>query len=132
MRKHMNEKFCCERCGTEILEVCRGAYIEGKILCPKCKDAWDACKARFFENANLEAGIYPLTIVRDRYTGDYSGGAYTAWKHYVDEIPREIRGNDGECRDFWWGSEPERYKVGKGATVAEAVADLARKMGVAE
>lgn len=132
MRKYMDENFVCERCGTPFPEVGRGAYIEGKIVCLKCKEAWDAHKARFFENANLEAGIYPLTIVRDRYTGDYSGGAYTAWKHYVDEIPREIRGNDGECREFWYGEKAEQYKVGKGATIAEAVADLARKMGVAE
>lgn len=129
MRKHMNEKFCCERCGAEILEIGRGAYIEGKILCPKCKAAWDACKARFFEN---ETGIYPLVVVCDRYTGVYSGGEYTAWNHYLDEIPQEIESGDVECREFWLGETADRYKVGKGATVAEAVADLARKMEVAE
>lgn len=28
----------------------------------------------------MERDIYPLTIVKDRYTGVYSGGIYTAWK----------------------------------------------------
>ena len=73
--------------------------------------------------------IYPLTIVSDRYSGTYSGGVYTAWNHYVDEIPHEIEGDDGVCREFWWCGASEKYRVGKGSTIAEAVADLARKMG---
>ena len=72
--------------------------------------------------------IYPLTIVCDRYNGTYSGGKYTAWNHYVDEIPHEIESNDCTCRAFWWCGESEQYTVGKGETIAEAVADLARKM----
>lgn len=73
--------------------------------------------------------IYPLVIVCDRYNGTYSGGAYTAWNHYVDEIPHEIEGDDVECMGFWWGDASEKYTVGKGATIEEAVADLARKIG---
>ena len=72
--------------------------------------------------------IYPLTIVCDRYIGTYSGGVYTAWNHYVDEIPLEIEGDDVECYSFWWGDEPKKYMVGKGETIVEAVADLAHKM----
>lgn len=73
--------------------------------------------------------IYPLVIVCDRYNGTYSGGVYTAWNQYVDEIPHEIEADDGTCSGFWWGEASEKYTVGKGATIEEAVADLARKIG---
>ena len=73
--------------------------------------------------------IYPLVIVCDRYNGTYSGGKYTAWNHCLDEIPQEIEGDDVECMGFWWGEASEKYTVGKGSTIAEAVEDLARKMG---
>lgn len=75
--------------------------------------------------------IYPLTVVCDRYTGTYSGGAYTAWNLDPWDVPREIEGDDGTCREFWWSGVADRYVVGKGGTVAEAVADLAQKMEVA-
>lgn len=31
--------------------------------------------------------VYPLTILRDRYGGTYSGGAYLAWNRHYDDIP---------------------------------------------
>lgn len=72
--------------------------------------------------------IYPLVIICDRYTGAYSGGKYTAWNHDLEDIPPEIDGDDVDCRNFWWGGEADKYNVGKGSTIAEAVMDLARKL----
>ena len=34
--------------------------------------------------------VYPLTIKADRYSGVYSGGAYTAWPCDEAEIPSEV------------------------------------------
>ncbi len=73
----------------------------------------------------MENKIYPLTIVRDRYTGTYSGGKYTAWNVELEEIPTEIADNDVPCRNFWYEQEDNpTYIVGKGDTVSEALADL--------
>lgn len=70
--------------------------------------------------------IYPLTIVKDRYTGVYSGGVYTAWnkKHY--ELPDDIDGNDTDCCSFW--ATNKNIIVGIGDTVNEAITDLKSKL----
>lgn len=73
----------------------------------------------------IEDEIYPLTIVSDRYSGVYSGGAYTAWNMDADEIPADINGGDIECDKFW---EENRLVCGKGSTVSEAVLDLYLKL----
>ena len=65
--------------------------------------------------------IYPLTIIKDRYGGTYSGGEYTAWKLDFDEIPPEAAGDDANCYDFW---KKNKTPVGKGDSIREAVLDL--------
>lgn len=45
--------------------------------------------------------IYPLTITKDRYTGTYSGGEWTAWNCDADEVPEEIACDDVTCCEFW-------------------------------
>ena len=73
----------------------------------------------------MENEIYPLVIVKDRYTGTYSRGKYTAWNVYFNEIPSEIDDEDAVCRNFWYAQEDNpTYIVGKGNTVSEALADL--------
>lgn len=66
--------------------------------------------------------IYPLTIVQDRYNGIYSGGKFTAWNLYPDELPEEAFGDDVTCRCFWADQE---IAVGRGSTPNEALFDLA-------
>lgn len=73
--------------------------------------------------------LYPLTIIRDRYTGVYSGASFTAWNLDYDEIPYEVSGDDISCHQFWSGLDTAIYVVGKGATVEEAYCDLLQKMG---
>ena len=75
----------------------------------------------------MEDEIYPLVIIRDRYTGTYSGGKYTAWSGDVEDIlpPPEVEADDVVCGIFWHNQEDNpTYIVGKGDTVSEALADL--------
>ena len=79
--------------------------------------------------------IYPLTIVADRYSGTYSGGIFTAWNLYFDELPNEIDGGDVECMDFWYGENGDIYGdrrkdivCGVGSTPNNAVSDLYMKL----
>lgn len=76
----------------------------------------------------IEDEIYPLTIVSDRYSGTYSGGAYTAWNLYDGCVPSEISEDDVTCCGFWSGADCEEYVVGKGRTVSEALLDLYVKL----
>ena len=68
---------------------------------------------------------YPLTIVRDRYNGVYSGGRFTCWPLPYHAIPREADGRDMECQRFW--DYYDKSEVGVGNTVEKAVKDLERK-----
>lgn len=66
---------------------------------------------------------YPVTVVKDRFGGVYSGGAYTAWNLEPWELPNEIAGGDMICCDFW-ADNRNRQICGKGATPDEAERDL--------
>lgn len=68
---------------------------------------------------------YPLTIIADRYTGCYSGGKFTAWPLYNDDIPEEPCGDDYTAMKFW---EKYKYPVGIGDTLQEAYEDLLPKV----
>lgn len=70
--------------------------------------------------------IYPLTIVRDRYNGVYSGGKYLAWHCEPYEVPDVIFSDDVSCSYYWGNVNP--YLVGKGDTPKEALDDLRRKI----
>lgn len=65
--------------------------------------------------------MYPITIVKDRYGGTYSGGAFLAFNLPCEEIPLEIDADDVTCYKFWKNT---KIKVGKGATPDEALNDL--------
>lgn len=69
--------------------------------------------------------IYPITIVLDRYCGAYSGGIYTAWNLYPENVPKEIDGSDSECMDFW---NTNKTLCGKGDTPNAAVASLSAEI----
>ena len=80
-----------------------------------------------------ESEVYPLTIVSDRYGGCYSDGQYLALNCYACDVPNEIGGCDGEEMVFFGeGGGHEKYKIGKGATPDEALADLARLLSESE
>lgn len=65
--------------------------------------------------------IYPLTIIKDRYSGAYSHGIYTAWNLDFEEIPTEINDEDVICHSFWLNN---KIPVGKGNTPIEAMHNL--------
>lgn len=74
--------------------------------------------------------LYPLVIVADRYSGIFSGGAFTAWNVDIDEVPWEIAGDDstaltifGEIRN---GERDLVYGVGR--TPDDAAMDLYLKL----
>ena len=73
--------------------------------------------------------IYPLTIVSDRNGGMYSKGKYLAFNNYVEDIPKEIDGND-KYQEIFWNTKGlfDQYKIGKGNTINDAVLDLHSKM----
>ena len=66
--------------------------------------------------------LYPITIIKDRYNGIYSGGAFLAFNLDYDEIPWEINQDDVTCMVFW--STNKNMIVGRGATPQEAYENL--------
>lgn len=77
---------------------------------------------------------YPLTVVMDRYSGVYSGGYFTAWNRYSQEIPSYIDGSDGAAMAFWdnYHKKEETFEdgyqmVGFGETADAAIKDLIAK-----
>lgn len=64
---------------------------------------------------------YPLTIIADRYSGAYSGGAFLAFPVDYYEIPARVSASDIECCEFW--DEYTGY-VGLGGDPEEALKSL--------
>jgi nitrous oxidase accessory protein NosD len=78
---------------------------------------------------------YPLTIIRDRYSGMSAGGTFTAWNREVECIPDEVSGGDFESIDFWenyWSNYDNITRdfdvIGVGNTPNDAVDDLIRRL----
>lgn len=74
----------------------------------------------------MDYRIYPLTVVLDRYTGCYSGGRWTAWNMYPDNIPYGPFGDDTSCSEFW--GDEHTFPVGVGDTPEAAIQDLKKQM----
>ena len=70
--------------------------------------------------------LYPVTIIEDRYTGVYSGGKWTAWNCYPEDIPDDPDDDDVTCCTFW--TPTNSAQVGIGNTPDEALRDLERKI----
>lgn len=119
------------------------------ILDNKIKDyeyekerAWNERRSKMSEYELAQEDIYPLTVIRDRYNGSYSGASYLAFNLDSNSVPSEVHGSDIPCSYFWnlidegnfVESEVARdYRdvvkyVGKGTTIEDAVIDLYRKM----
>lgn len=69
--------------------------------------------------------IYPLTILKDRYGGIYSGGKYLAFNKHHDEIPNNVYGDDIACCEFW---EDFCDVYGTGNTIENAIQELTEKI----
>ena len=94
------------------------------------------------EYERAQDDIYPLTVIRDRYNGTYSGASYLAFNLDSNLVPSEVHESDVPCSYFWdlidegnfvEGKVARDYRnvvkyVGKGATIEDAVVDLYRKM----
>lgn len=79
--------------------------------------------------------IYPLTIISDRYGGTYSGGNFTAWNLFPEDIPPEIFDSDVPCGTFWFEALIFHWLdglVGIGDTIEEAVINLYINMEAAK
>ena len=99
--------------------------------CLNCRNA-KACKENHWDGCIYEPqtdcnDIYPLVIIKDRYTGVYSNGKYTAWNMFFEDIPKEIDEDDVTCHNFW-----HSYNgiVGLGETPSGAIEDLRKKLNV--
>lgn len=68
--------------------------------------------------------IYPLTIIQDRYNGAYSGGKWTAFNLYREDIPPQVGAGDIEDFDF----DHDKYPYGVGSTPDLAYRDLQKKL----
>ena len=105
----------------------------------------NACEERRSKMSEYELAqedIYPLTVIRDRYNGTYSGASYLAFNLDSNLVPSEVHDSDVPCSYFWdlidegnfvEGEVARDYRdivkyVGKGATIEDAVVDLYCKM----
>ena len=70
----------------------------------------------------MDNEIYPLTVIKDRYRGTYSGGKYLAFNLDFNEIPEDVIGSDVPCRQFFYETD---LIYGRGNTPDEAIWDLA-------
>ena len=68
--------------------------------------------------------LYPITIIKDRYSGTYSGAKWLAFNMYPEDLENlDISADDISCHEFW-GNDANGYVIGKGSTPDEALADL--------
>lgn len=70
--------------------------------------------------------LYPITIIKDRYSGTYSDGLWIAFNCSYEQIPSQVGGSDTEEMWFWNdGIELHYYLlIGKGNSPDEALSDL--------
>ena len=69
--------------------------------------------------------IYPLTIIRDRYSGSYSGGTYVAFNLEAHKVPAEGFGDACTAMRCW---EHCTGVVGRGGGPDSAVKDLLKNL----
>lgn len=68
---------------------------------------------------------WPVTIVKDRYSGGYSGGAWTAWPLEPRELPAAISEEDVACKRWWTEHRAQpTVPVGVGDTPEDALKAL--------
>lgn len=106
------------------------------------ENAREVRRSKMSEYELAQEDIYPLTVIRDRYNGTYSGASYLAFNLDSNFVPSEVHDSDVPCSYFWdlidegnfvEGKVARDYRdivkyVGKGATIEDAVVDLYCKM----
>lgn len=70
-------------------------------------------------------GVWPVTIVRARYQGQYEPGEWLAWPAHPDALSDDWQADDVSCALFW---DSYAGTVGAGPSPDQALADLARKL----
>ena len=80
---------------------------------------WLEARYEFYEELP-----YPLTIITDKYMGQYSDGSILAFNANPNEIDPRVFGSDSESIDYW----SEFHVVGVGYKVPDAISDLMNKM----
>ena len=70
----------------------------------------------------------PLTVIKDRYLGTYSGFRFHAWPKNLADVDRAVFADDVTCGYFWEWVRTKDICVGLGETRDEAVKDLIKKM----
>lgn len=70
--------------------------------------------------------IWPCTIVKDRYSGAYSKGKWTAWNLESGDVPLEIHEDDVTVMNFFNQQDPTLYGVGD--SPEESLNDLTNKL----
>lgn len=71
--------------------------------------------------------IWPVTIVKDRYSGAYSDGIYLAHFTEPDDVPLEPNSDDVDAMNFWYEFDnfnKNDYSIGKGETPDIALENL--------
>lgn len=106
-------------CGEE------GHLEESMTFCKNRTDNVLICLQKTIDE--IYDDIFPLTIVKDRYMGVYSGGLFTAWNMYSEYVPEEIGDDDCTVFDFW-NNDSKEYIIGIGKTPDEAARDLYVKL----
>ena len=73
-----------------------------------------------------QGDIWPVTILKDRYQGTYSGTQWLAFNLEFSQLPNQILGSDPE--EMWfWADGYLLYPwliIGKGRTIEEAYNNL--------
>ena len=103
----------CQCCGAPATYETKG-WIG--YYCERCGSEYGAMPIEI-----TDTDFYPITIIKDRYNGTYSGAAYLAFNLDYNEVPVEVSGSDNYCAAFWKTSS---IIVGKGSTVIDAYEDL--------
>lgn len=103
-----------------------------RLIEQAAKDAWQAQRETLAQarRKDWSAYGYPTTIIADRYSGTYSGGAWVAFPLYAEDIDPRASGDDISCAEFWGEMDPHEYGVGD--SPQEALEDLRKKMEVYE
>ena len=70
----------------------------------------------------MSSELYPVTIIRTRYVGEYEGVTWAAFNSH--QIPDAAQGSDVPC-SIWWGKN--KHLVGVGSNPIAAYQDLETK-----
>ena len=75
-----------------------------------------------------EDKLKDICVIKDRYNGAYSNAFYLAFGCDFRQIPDAVDDGDIPCSRFWDSDEPNKYLIGKGSTIREALYDLEVKL----